>query len=203
MDQNQLALLREQYQDYFIIDHQTYVNVKPFLAAAPDDAAFEQLIPEPFLMAGEMAQLERSMLKPLARLGDMAEELAFYLKAQAKKIDTMMRYILLQQDDATYRYHTLSYGGSALNYLSQTALEPGQLLEVKLFLDQSEGAVFALAAVIACEQQEEKFLQLNQTGKYWRSSACSETGGSPQYSSPSTAPAENQQSCRQCQSTRR
>jgi hypothetical protein len=63
MDQSQLALLREQYQDYFIIDHQTYVNVKPFLAAAPDDAAFEQLIPEPFLMAGEMAQLERSMLK--------------------------------------------------------------------------------------------------------------------------------------------
>jgi hypothetical protein len=158
MDQNQLALLREQYQDYFIIDHQTYVNVKPFLAAAPDDAAFEQLIPEPFLMAGEMAQLERSMLKPLARLGDMAEELAFYLKAQAKKIDTMMRYILLQQDDATYRYQTLSYGGSALNYLSQTALEPGQLLEVKLFLDQSEGAVFALAAVIACEPQQEKFL---------------------------------------------
>ena len=70
----------------------------------------------------------------------------------------MMRYILLQQDDAAHRYQTLSYGGSALNYLSQSALEPGTLLEVKLFLDESEGAVFALAVVTACEAWQEQYL---------------------------------------------
>ncbi len=158
MDQNQLALLREQYQDYFVIDHQTHVNIKPFVGEAPDEATFLQLIPEPFLMAGEMAQLDRAMLKPLARLGDMAEELALYLKVQAKKIDTMMRYILLQQDDLSYRHQTISYGGSALNYLSKSALEAGQLLEVKLFLDESEGAIFTIAVVLECQPQDEQFL---------------------------------------------
>ncbi len=158
MDQNQLELLREQYHDYFIIEHRTHVNIKAFSGPVPDEVAFLQLIPEPFLMAGELAQLDRSMLKPLARLGEMAEELVLYLKAQARKMDTMMRYILLQQDDVANRYQTQSYGGSALNYLSQAALEPGQLLEVKLFLDQSEGAVYALAAVIACETMQDGFL---------------------------------------------
>lgn len=158
MDQSQLELLREQYHDYFIIEHQTHVNIKTFTGPVPDETAFLQLIPEPFLMAGEMAQLDRAMLKPLTRLGDLAEELALYLKAQARKIDTMMRYILLQQDDAAHRYQTLSYGGSALNYLSQSALEPGTLLEVKLFLDESEGAVFALAVVTACEAWQEQYL---------------------------------------------
>lgn len=158
MDQTQLELLNEQYHDYFIIEHQTQVNIKLFAGPLPDEEAFLQLIPEPFLMAGELAQLDRSMLKPLARLGEMAEELAQYLAGQARKIDTMMRYILLQQDDVAHRYQTHSYGGSALNYLQQTALEPGTLLEVKLFLDQSEGAVYALAVVIACEAVQECFL---------------------------------------------
>ena len=147
----QLALLQDQYHDYFIIDHRVHANIRPLDAEIPNAEQFIKMIPEPFLMAGELAALDRSALKPLAKLGEMAEELALYLRAQAKKIDIMMRYILMQQDDPTHRCYTQSYGGSALCYFSNTPLNPMQLIEVKIFLEQSDGAVYCLAQVISCE----------------------------------------------------
>jgi hypothetical protein len=156
MPQNpqQLALLQEQYHDYFVIEHRIHANIRPLEGVVPDAEQFLKMIPEPFLMAGELAALDRSALKPLAKLGEMAEELALYLRAQAKKIDIMMRYILMQQDDPQHRCFTHSYGGSALCYYSNSALEPLQLIEVKLFLEQSDGAVYCLAQVISCESAD-------------------------------------------------
>ena len=142
--------LQEQYHDYFVIEHRIHANIRPLEISIPDHEQFLKMIPEPFLMAGELAALDRSALKPLAKLGEMAEELALYLRAQAKKIDIMMRYILVQQDDPQHRCFTHSYGGSALCYHSNVALEPLQLIEVKLFLEQSDGAVYCLAQVISC-----------------------------------------------------
>jgi hypothetical protein len=109
------------------------------------------MIPEPFLMASEQAVLDRSALKSLAKLGDLAEELALYLRTQAKKLDMMMRYLLIQQDDPTYRQHTYSFGGSALNFISEQPMAAGQTLEVKLFLNGSDGAVYFLATVLESE----------------------------------------------------
>lgn len=146
----QLALLQEQYHDYFVIEHRIHANIRPLDMEVPNAEQFLKMIPEPFLMAGELAALDRSALKPLAKLGEMAEELALYLRAQAKKIDIMMRYILVQQDDPQHRCFTHSYGGSALCYHSNVALDPLQLIEVKLFLEQSDGAVYCLAQVISC-----------------------------------------------------
>jgi len=162
-DPTLLPLLQEQYHDYFVIEHRIHANIRPIQGEVPDAGQFQKMIPEPFLMAGELAALDRSALKPLAKLGEMAEELALYLRAQAQKIDIMMRYILVQQDDPEYRCFTHSYGGSALCYHSKVPLEPLQLIEVKLFLEQSDGAVYCLAQVIDCiaaapEADKEPFL---------------------------------------------
>ncbi|WP_306523240.1 PilZ domain-containing protein [Rheinheimera sp.] len=148
MDQSQLELLRVQYHDYFSIEQSVVANIKPLPQVLPDEDSFLTMIPEPFLMASEQAVLDRSALKSLAKLGDLAEELAVYLRAQAKKLDMMMRYLLIQQDDPTYRQHTHSFGGSALNFISNTDLTAGQTLEVKLFLNGSDGAVYFLATVL-------------------------------------------------------
>lgn len=157
MDQTQLNLLKDQYNDYFIIEHDIRINVKPFAGDEPDERSFERLIPEPFLMAGEQVMLEQSALKSLNRLGDMAEELALYLRIQARKIDGMMRYILLMQDDPQYRCYSHSYGGSALCFDHHTPYVEGQLLEVKMFLEHNDGAVFALVRVIGVEPVGEQF----------------------------------------------
>jgi hypothetical protein len=156
MNPTQLNLLKEQYTDYFIIEHDIRINVKPFAGDEPDLDAFERLIPQPFLMASEQMALEQSALKSLSRLGEVAEELALYLRIQAKKIDSMMRYILLLQDDPECRSFSHSYGGSALCFDSDTAYAEGELLEVKMFLELNDGAVFALVRVIGCEALPEK-----------------------------------------------
>lgn len=151
MDQSQLELLRAQYHDYFAVEQSVLANIRPLSQALPDEHSFLTMIPEPFLMASEQAVLDRSALKSLTKLGDFAEELALYLRAQAKKLDMMMRYVLIQQDDPTYRQHTLSFGGSALNFISANNMTIGQTLEVKLFLSGSDGAVYFLATVLQSE----------------------------------------------------
>ncbi|WP_430455893.1 PilZ domain-containing protein [Rheinheimera sp.] len=157
MEPSQLNLLKDQYNDYFIIEHDIRINVKPFSDDEPDEHGFERLIPEPFLMAGEQVMLEQSALKSLNRLGDLAEELAVYLRIQARKIDSMMRYILLMQDDPQHRCFSHSYGGSALCFDHETAFALGQLLEVKMFLEHNDGAVFTLVRVIGVEPVGDKF----------------------------------------------
>lgn len=153
MDQNQLDQLREQYHDYFSIEQAVLANIKPLAQPLPSDDTFQTMIPEPFRMASEQATLDRSALKSLAQLGDMAEELAVYLRSQAKKLDMLMRYLLIQQDDPTYRRHTQSFGGSALNFLSEEPMVAGQTLEVKLFLNGTDGAVYFLTTVLDCVEQ--------------------------------------------------
>jgi len=148
MDQRQLDELREQYHDYFVIEQAVMVNIKPLSTALPTYEFFLTMIPEPFRMASEQATLDRSALKALAQLGDVAEDLAIYLRSQAKKLDMLMRYLLIQQDDPTCRRHTLSFGGSALNFLSDQPIAAGTSLEVKMFFNGTDGAVYFLTTVL-------------------------------------------------------
>lgn len=160
MDQNQLTQLKEDFADYFQIEDQIRINAEP-LPQGGDDLSkddFLALIPEPFLMAGEMVQLNASSLRSLSRLGDVADELCRYLQHMAKKMDLMMHYVLQQQDQAEFRYYTHSYGGSGLCLLSEQPLQVGDWLQLKIFLAQGEGAVFCLGQVIECRPQQEQQL---------------------------------------------
>lgn len=156
MDQSQLDQLREQYHDYFAIEQAVLANIKPLSTPLPTEDFFLTMIPEPFRMASEQATLDRSALKALSQLGEMAEDLAVYLRSQAKKLDMLMRYLLIQQDDPTYRRNTQSFGGSALNFLSDLPLAAGQTLEVKLFLNGTDGAVYFLTTVLDSVLQEQE-----------------------------------------------
>jgi hypothetical protein len=156
MDQSQLDQLREQYHDYFAIEQAVLANIKPLSTPLPTEDFFLTMIPEPFRMASEQATLDRSALKALSQLGEMAEDLAVYLRSQAKKLDMLMRYLLIQQDDPTYRRNTQSFGGSALNFLSDQPLAAGQTLEVKLFLNGTDGAVYFLTTVLDSVLQEQQ-----------------------------------------------
>lgn len=158
MEQADLTLLREQFNDYFIVEQQINLNVKPFPNELPDEQSFEAMIPAPFKMVSELAAFEQPALKSLNRIGEFAEDLALYLRAQARKIDLMMGYLLLQQDDAHYRHRSHSFGGSACCFYHPTPLAEGQHLEVKMFLDHGEGAVFCLVTVLECQPVAGNFL---------------------------------------------
>ncbi|GAB2923985.1 PilZ domain-containing protein [Rheinheimera gaetbuli] len=150
--------LAELYQDYFSVEHSISVNVQPFAGALPDQQALLTAIPAPFLLASDVNGLNSSALRSLNRLGEMADELATYLQQQAKKIDLLLHYVLRQQDNAASRYTTISYGGSGCSYISNAALQPLQVVEIKLFLDNNDGAVFCYGQVLSCQAHADGYV---------------------------------------------
>lgn len=152
-EQQQFDQLLQQYHDFFVIEQAVLANISPLPTQLPTYEQFLLMIPEPFLMASEQAGLDRTALKSLAKLGELAEELTLYLRSQARKIDMLMRYLLIQQDNPAFRCHTQSFGGSALNFISNSHYRLGQTLEVKLFLNGSDGAVYFLATVLDASLQ--------------------------------------------------
>ncbi|MDP4528953.1 PilZ domain-containing protein [Alkalimonas delamerensis] len=157
MEPAQLKRLKEDFADYFQIEHSIAINAQPFAGDGEQlsDDDFLQLMPEPFRLASEQVQLNSASIRNLSRLGEAATELSLYLQQLAKKVDLMMHYILQQQDRAEDRYYTHSYGGSGLCLLSKTPFAVGDWLQLKVFLAEGEGAVFCLGQVLECRQQND------------------------------------------------
>lgn len=150
-----LQSLTDAYNDYFSVVHDITVNYKVLDSGLPSEHDFIASIPEPFLLAGEMGNLNMSALRALNRIGELADELANYLQQQARKIDLLLHYVLRQQDNAEHRQYTLSYGGAGLCLQSPRALPLLAIVELKVFLAENEGAVYCLGQVISAAQQED------------------------------------------------
>ncbi len=158
MDSQQLAIWADQFNDLFRIDHKIPINVKPLQPTSLDMETFIAMMPEPFKMAADMAALDKSMTRSLTRVHDIPDDLLDYLRLQSRKIDSLMRFMLLQQDDPAFRLISLSYGGSALTFNRAEPLAAGELIETRLFLEHNAGAVYAWARVIDCEPSTEGFV---------------------------------------------
>lgn len=152
---SELDELTAEFQQYFKVEHSIVINVVPKVGSLPAETDFMTAIPEPFLMAGNVGQLNLNALRSLQRLGELAEELANYLQLQAKKLDLLLHYVLQQQDDSQYRFRTLSYGGAGLSFISSSPLNALDVVEVKLFLAENAGAIFCYGQVLSCELVEQ------------------------------------------------
>jgi hypothetical protein len=64
----------------------------------------------------------------------------------------------VQQDEPQHRRRSHSFGGSALCFFNASPYPAGTLLEVKMFLDHGEGAVFCLVTVLDSMQHDDQFL---------------------------------------------
>lgn len=148
---SELDQLTADFQQYFKVEHAIVINVQPKDGEIPDEATFLAGIPEPFLLAGNIGQLNLSALRSLQRLGELAEELANYLQQQAKKLDLLLHYVLQQQDMANHRFVTTSYGGAGLSFVAKMPFEVLQVVEVKLFLAENAGAVYCYGRVLSCD----------------------------------------------------
>lgn len=148
---SELDQLTTDFQQYFKVEHAIVINIVPKDGPLPDEAAFLATIPEPFLLAGNIGQLNLNALRSLQRLGELAEELANYLQQQAKKLDLLLHYVLQQQDAAAYRFITQNYGGAGLTFTADMPFTALQVVEVKLFLAENAGAVYCYGQVLSCE----------------------------------------------------
>jgi hypothetical protein len=148
------AELADEFADYFQIEHQTTVNLVPFFDPLPDQDGFLRLIPDAFKMTSELSQLNNSSIRTFNAIKDLSSDLALYLQQQARKLDALTHYVLRSQDDPKQRFHTFSYGGSGVQVWMEQQVGAGQLYEVKLFLDNNDGALFCLGQVLEVIEQQ-------------------------------------------------
>ena len=143
----------ELFEEYFQLEHEIAVNVKEGgdWKTIPDMDKFDAMIPTAYKIASEMQGLEQSMLRPLRQLGDAIEPLAEYLKAQSRKIDLMMSYVLQSQDEDDLKFQTTSYGGGGFVFQSEQSFKLNNWIQCKLFFNEDAAAVFCLAKVVEIE----------------------------------------------------
>ncbi|WP_127022143.1 PilZ domain-containing protein [Rheinheimera mangrovi] len=146
--------LADEFSDYFQIEHQTTVNLVPFFEPLPDQDGFLRLIPDAFKMTSELSLLNNSSIRTFNAVKDLSIDLAHYLQQQARKLDALTHYVLRSQDDPKQRFHTFSYGGSGVQVWMDEAVEQGQVYEVKLFLDNNDGALYCLGQVLEVIEQQ-------------------------------------------------
>ena len=147
----------DKFNEYFQLAHAIQVNVKAGgpITELPSYEQFEKAIPVPFKIASEMKGLEQTMLRPLRQLGDVIEPLADYLKAQSRKIDLMMSYILQSEDEKELQFQTLSYGGGGFTFGSDSPFDTDQYLICKLFFDEEAAAVFCYGKLIETQANQD------------------------------------------------
>lgn len=159
MNNEAIAQKLIKYNEFFSIEHDFSVNILPIKANTV--ASYEQFIenmPTPFKMASDMSSIDQAALRPLQTLSGVASQLVEFLNHQSKKIDLLIGYILKQEDDVKYRYQGLKFGGGGLLFTASTAFELTQLLEVKIFLQNENYAVYCYAEIIEIEQAGNDFL---------------------------------------------
>ncbi len=156
---NSLEEKKQRFESFFLIKHPTKVNISLVneKQAMQSMQEFESNMPYAFKIASELSEIESQALKPLRSMGDKLGELVNYLQLQARKIDLMMSYILMQQDDESSRAEAVKFGGGGIIVNHSSAIDIGTTAEVKIFLEQEAAAIYCLAEVINVDAVDDLF----------------------------------------------
>ena len=119
----------------------------------PSLEQLEQEMPEPFRIAGAIAHVDMSTARQLRNVDEELGVLVEVINQQSFKINMLLSYLLSQLDDPVCRHHTQSVGGSQLSFISSLPLQPGQLLRLKLFLQEEAAAIYCYGQVSEIESQ--------------------------------------------------
>jgi hypothetical protein len=136
---------------YFIVDHQLSLNVEALNdnETIPDDINFESEIPAPFRMASDLASIDTHSLQPLKLNNETTQALWGYLQAQNLKINTLLTYVLSQQDDKEFHYKSTAFSaGSCFFKQHRKTFSVNQNVRLKIFLPEESAAIYCYAKVI-------------------------------------------------------
>lgn len=152
MDSNNPLTKLEQFNEFFTIEYDFSVNVTLLDKEKNYDyQSFINHMPTPFKMASDMATLDQAALRPLQALSGVAGQLVEYLNHQAQKIDLLMGYILSQQVEEAHQYQGLTFGGGGITFSSETAFQLKDYLELKIFIQDDNCAVYCFGEIIEIE----------------------------------------------------
>lgn len=150
---------KEQFDSFFLINYPIPVNLIPATdeQSKQSQEAFEETMPYAFKIAAELSEIESQALKPLRSLGDKLNDLVSFLQMQSRKIDLMMSYILLNEDDPEFKATAIKFGGGGLVVEHPRPFDIGDSFTVKIFLEKEAAAVYCQAQVIESVAKDDLF----------------------------------------------
>ena len=138
--------------EYFLVSYPLAINVEPLKNGEniPDQQQFEQQIPAPFRMASDLAAIDSQILHPLKLNNEATQALWGFLQAQNQKINTLLSYVLSQQDDPRFHYQTSAFSaGSCIFDCDDKAFSVQQNVRLKIFVPEESAAIYCYARVTA------------------------------------------------------
>ncbi|MEW6992365.1 PilZ domain-containing protein [Colwelliaceae bacterium 6441] len=159
MTDSDTSLKLDQFNEFFTIKHEFSVNVSLLAKEQGSDyQSFINNMPAPFKMASDMSTLDQAALRPLQALSGIAGQLVEYLNHQSQKIDLLMGYILSQQVAEETHYQGISFGGGGVIFSSEQAFTIADLVELKVFIESDNCAVYCYGEIIEIESEDDVFL---------------------------------------------
>ena len=138
--------------EYFLVNYPLAINVEKLKEGEniPEQQQFEQEIPAPFRMASDLAAIDSQALQPLKLNSETTQALWGFLQAQNQKINTLLSYVLSQQDDKRFHYQTTAFGaGCCLFNCDNNSFTMHQDVLLKIFIPEESAAVYCYASVTA------------------------------------------------------
>lgn len=135
---------------YFLVEHPLSLNVESLNdnEKIPNDIEFEAEIPAPFRMASDLANIESHSLQPLKLNNETTQALWGYLQAQNLKINTLLSYVLSQQDDKQFHYTSTAFSAGVCLFKSEnTFFTLNQPVRLKIFIPEESAAIYCYAQV--------------------------------------------------------
>ena len=135
---------------YFLVPHTLSINLEPVNETdiPTNQIAFEDEIPGPFKMASELAQADANILAPLKLGNESTQALWSYLQTQNQKINTLLSYVLTQQDDPQFHNETTHFSAGSVITSSSGTWKMGDNARLKIFIPEESTAIYCYAQVI-------------------------------------------------------
>ncbi len=136
--------------EYFLVNYQLAINVELLDndEIIPDCEQFEAEIPAPFRMASDLASIDSHLLHPLKLNNETTQALWGFLQAQNEKINTLLSYVLSQQDQPEFHYQTNSFSAGCCSFDAESGkFSAGRNVRLKIFIPEESAAVYCYATI--------------------------------------------------------
>ncbi|WP_028862932.1 PilZ domain-containing protein [Psychromonas aquimarina] len=136
--------------EYFLVNYQLAINVELLDTDEniPDSEQFEAEIPAPFRMASDLASIDSHQLHSLKLNNETTQALWGFLQAQNQKINTLLSYVLSQQDQPEFHYQTSAFSAGCCCFDADSSrFSTGRDVRLKIFIPEESAAVYCYASV--------------------------------------------------------
>ena len=147
------------YQEFFTLPLNLNVNLTPFALdeKIPNEMEFLAEMPYSFKLATQVNSIEADSLRAVGSLSNQSEELFNFLKLQSQKIDLIMSYIVMQEDDQEQRYITKEFGAGGFSINLNQDWHIDQVFRLKIFMPEEASAVYCYVEIVEKKPFEQGF----------------------------------------------